>query len=449
MSQIESKAKDILQHANEQQVQFISLQFTDILGMVKNVTIPISQLPDCLDHGVWFDGSSIEGISRSRIAENDMYLVPDLASYALVPWDDSAGFPTARMICDIVTPDRKPFAGDPRAVLRRAIDEATQHGLAYHVAPEMEFFLFRSDEAGRPLLVPHDAAGYFDATNDANTHIRRRMVRALSAFGIETEATHHEVAIGQHEIDLRYAPALQAADQIITLRSTVKAVAQQHGLYATFMPKPIVGVDGSGMHIHQSLADAKSGASVFFDTNDAYGLSKIARHFIAGLLAHAPGMIALLAPLVNSYKRLVPGFEAPVYLSWGRTNRAALVRVPRIIPGRPQTTRVELRCADPSCNPYLALAVMLRAGLDGISRELPLPAAAEEDLFQLDARTRRLELLPSSLGEALTALQNDDLIASTIGAHVLERFVEAKTQEWEEYRAHVSQWEIDRYLAIY
>lgn len=443
------QAEDILRRTSEQQVEFISLQFTDILGMVKNVTIPISQLPDCLDHGVWFDGSSIEGISRTRIAENDMYLMPDHSSYALIPWDESAGFPTARMICDIVTPDRKPFAGDPRAVLRRALDETVHHGFVYHVAPEMEFFLFRSDTQGRPLLVPHDEAGYFDATNDANTHIRRRMVRALASFGIDAEATHHEVAIGQHEIDLRYTPALQAADQIITLRSTVKAVAQQHGLYATFMPKPIVGVDGSGMHIHQSLVDAHTGESVFFDVQDEYGLSKIARHFIAGLLAHAPAMIALLAPLVNSYKRLVPGFEAPVYLSWGRTNRAALVRVPRIIPNRPQTTRVELRCPDPSCNPYLALAVMLRSGIDGIVRELPLPAPAEEDLFQLDPRTRHFELLPGSLGEALNTLQNDDLIASTLGAHVLERFVEAKTQEWQEYRAHVSQWEIDRYLSIY
>lgn len=441
--------EEIMRRVSEQQVEFISLQFTDILGMVKNVTIPISQLPDCLDHGVWFDGSSIEGISRTRIAENDMYLMPDLESYALIPWDESAGFPTARMICDIVTPDRTPFAGDPRAVLRRALEETAQHGFAYHVAPEMEFFLFRSDAQGRPLLVPHDEAGYFDATNDANTHIRRRMVRALAAFGIDAEATHHEVAIGQHEIDLRYTPALRAADQIITLRTTVKSVAQQYGLYATFMPKPIVGVDGSGMHIHQSLADAQSGNSVFFDAADEYGLSKIARHFIAGLLAHAPAMIALLAPLVNSYKRLVPGFEAPVYLSWGRTNRAALVRVPRIIPNRPQTTRVELRCPDPSCNPYLALAVMLRSGIDGIVRELPLPAPAEEDLFQLDPRTRHFELLPGSLGEAISALQNDELIAHTLGAHVLERFVEAKTQEWEEYRSHVSQWEIDRYLSIY
>ncbi|MDZ4720707.1 MAG: type I glutamate--ammonia ligase [Roseiflexaceae bacterium] len=442
-------ANDIVQLSEQQRVEFISLQFTDILGMVKNVTIPVAQLPDCLDHGVWFDGSSIEGLARNRIAENDMYLVPDLDTYALVPWDDTAGFPTARIICDIHSPDGRPFAGDPRSMLKRAIEEAQHMGMTYHVAPEMEFFLFKSDSDGRPLPVPHDEAGYFDATTDATTHIRRRMVRALNAFGIEVEATHHEVAIGQHEIDLRYTPALQAADHVVTLRTTLKAVAQQQGLYATFMPKPLAGVDGSGMHVHQSLADAQTGRSLFYDANDPYGLSKTARHFIAGLLAHARGMIAILAPLVNSYKRLVPGFEAPVYLSWGRTNRSALVRVPRIIPARPQPTRIELRCADPSCNPYLAFAVMLRAGLDGIKRELPLQPPAEEDLYQVDPRTRRMELLPSSLGAALVELQNDEVIAQAIGPHVLERFVDAKMQEWDDYRTFVSQWELNRYLSLY
>lgn len=440
---------DIQRLAREQQVEFISLQFTDILGMLKNVTLPLSQLTDCLDHGVWFDGSSVEGLSRARIAENDMYLVPDLESYALIPWDEAAGFTTARMICDVYTPDGRPFAGDPRTVLKRAIDEAARLGMTYHVAPEVEFFLFKSDADGRPVPVPHDVAGYFDATTDATTHIRRRMVRALHNLGIEVEASHHEVAIGQHEIDLHYAPALRSADNIVTLRTTLKSLAQQHGLYATFMPKPLGGVDGSGMHMHQSLADLATGRSLFNDASDAYGLSKTARHFIAGLLAHAPGMIAILAPLVNSYKRLVPGFEAPVYLSWGRTNRSALVRVPRINPSRPQTTRIELRCPDPSCNPYLAFAVMLHAGLDGIRRELPLPAPAEEDLYQVDPRTRRMQMLPSSLGEALVELQNDDVVAHALGAHVLERFIEAKQQEWDEYRTSVSQWEMSRYLTIY
>jgi glutamine synthetase len=441
-------AAEILALVEEQRVEFISLQFTDIVGMVKNVTIPAAGLADCLDHGVWFDGSAIEGLGTDR-RESDMYLVPDLETYALIPWDQEAGVVTARMICDVCTPDGRPFAGDPRYVLRRAVEEAANMGLAYQVSPEVEFFLFRTDAEGRPALVPHDAAGYFDATTDAATHVRRRMVRALTAFGIEVEQTHHEGALGQHEIDLRHAPALRTADHTVTLRSTLKAVAQGLNLYASFMPKPIAGMNGSGMHVHQSLTDLKGGRSLFFDANDPYGLSKTARHFIAGLLAHAKGMIAVLAPLVNSYKRLVPGYEAPVYLMWGRMNRAALIRVPRISAARPQTTRIELRCPDPSCNPYLAYAVMLHAGLDGIRRELPLPAPVEEDLFQVDPRARQFEVLPSSLGEALDALQRDEVVAAALGPHVLERFVEAKSREWEAYSSFVSQWELERYLAVY
>jgi glutamine synthetase len=441
-------AQEVLSLVEQQQIEFVSLQFTDIVGVVKNVTIPAGELPDCLDHGVWFDGSAIEGFGPER-RETDMYLVPDLETYAVIPWDQEAGFRTARVICDVFTPDGKPFAGDPRHVLKRAIDDAAQMGLVYQVGPEMEFFLFRTDAEGRPALVPHDIAGYFDATTDAATHVRRRMVRALAAFGIEVEQTHHEGALGQHEIDLRYGPALRTADHTVTARTTLKAVAQSLNLYASFMPKPIAGMNGSGMHVHQSLADAKTGRSAFFDANDPYGLSKTARHFIAGLLTHARGMIAVLAPLVNSYKRLVQGYEAPVYLMWGRTNRAALVRVPRIHPARPQTTRVELRCPDPSCNPYLAFAVMLHAGLDGIRRELPLPNPVEEDLFEVDPRARQFEFLPGSLGEALDELQRDEVIGAALGPHVLERFVEAKTREWEEYRLFVSQWELQRYLPVF
>ncbi len=440
-------SQDILKLVEEQHVEFISLQFTDIVGMVKNVTIPVAQLGDCLDHGVWFDGSSIEGFAR--IAESDMFLVPDLETYALIPWDRGEGFTTARMICDVYTPDGKPFAGDPRHVLKTALDEAAQMGFVYNVGPELEFFLFKSDSDGRPVPVPHDAAGYFDVSTDLATHIRRHMVRALEAFDIEVEAAHHEVAIGQHEIDFKYGPALRTADHAVTFRVALKAVAQQHNLYATFMPKPIAGINGSGMHVHQSLSDVKTGRNLFYDANDPYGLSRTARHFIAGLLAHAKGMIAVLAPLVNSYKRLVPGYEAPVYLSWGRTNRSALVRVPRISAGRPQATRIELRCPDPSCNPYLAFAVMLKAGLDGIRRELPLPEAAEEDLYHVDPRSRQLETLPGSLGEALEELQRDEVIAAALGPHIFERFIEAKGQEWDEYRLFVSQWELDRYLPIY
>ena len=431
----------------DQRIEFINLQFTDIVGMVKNVTIPTRQLDDCLDHGVWFDGSSIEGFAR--IAESDMFLVPDLDSFAPIPWDQAAGFPTARMICDVYTPDGKPFAGDPRYILKQAVDAAARRGMIYNVGPELEFFLFKTDTNGRPLPDPHDVAGYFDVSTDMATHIRRQMVRALAEFGIEVEAAHHEVAIGQHEIDFQYGPALRTADHTVTFRTTLKAIAQQQGLHATFMPKPIAGINGSGMHVHQSLSDSTTGRNLFYDANEPYGLSATARHFIAGLLAHAKGMIAILAPLVNSYKRLVPGYEAPVYLSWGRTNRSALVRVPRISPQRPHATRIELRCPDPSCNPYLAFAVMLKAGLDGIERKLPLPEAAEEDLYHVDPRARALETLPGSLGEALAELERDQVIGEALGPHVLERFVEAKTQEWDSYRLAVSQWELDRYLAVY
>lgn len=437
----------ILARVAEQHIEFISLQFIDIVGMVKNVTIPVQQLADCLDHGVWFDGSSIEGFAR--IAESDMFLVPDRASYAVIPWDAHAGFLTARLICDVYTPDGQPFAGDPRYILKRAIAAAAAMGMEYHVGPELEFFLFKTDATGRPTASPHDVAGYFDVSTDLATHIRRQMVRALAAFGIEVEASHHEVASGQHEIDFKYGPALRTADHAVTFRTTLKAIAQQQGLYATFMPKPIAGINGSGMHVHQSLTDIATGQNLFYDARDPYGLSALARHFIAGLLAHAKGMIAILAPLVNSYKRLVPGYEAPVYLSWGRTNRSALVRVPRISPQRPQATRAELRCPDPACNPYLAFAVMLQAGLDGIRRQLPLPEAAEEDLYHVDPRARSLETLPGSLGEALIELQRDELVAEALGPHVIERFVEAKTQEWDAYRTAVSQWELERYLPIY
>lgn len=438
-------AKTILQRVAEEKVEFINLQFSDITGMVKNVTIPVAQLGDCLDHGVWFDGSSIEGFAR--VAESDMFLVPDLETFALIPWDKT--YITARMICDVFTPDNKPFAGDPRFILRQAVEQAAQMGFGYNVGPELEFFLFRNGPDGRPAADPHDGAGYFDVSPDMASNIRRHMVQVLAGFGIEVEAMHHEVAIGQHEIDFRYGPALRTADHAVTFRMACKAVAQMHNLYATFMPKPVAGIAGSGMHVHQSLSDLKTGKNAFYDVTDAYGLSPTARHFMAGLLTHAKGMCAILAPLVNSYKRLVPGYEAPVYLSWGRTNRSALVRVPRVTSGRPQSTRAELRCPDPSCNPYLAFAVMLCAGLDGIRNQLPLPRPLEEDLYHVDPRAYQLEMLPGSLGEALIELQRDEVICAALGPHIVERFVEAKTQEWNDYRVYVSQWELDRYLATY
>lgn len=437
----------LLRRAEEQRVAFINLQFTDVLGMVKTVTIPIGALPDALDHGVWFDGSSLEGFARS--VESDMYLVPDLTTYALIPWDQHEGLATARLICNIFTPDGKPFAGDPRHVLSTLVHQAAELGFGFNVAPEIEFFLFKTDAEGHSSPLPHDNAGYFDVSTDLATLIRRQMVRALQNLGIAVEAAHHEVAAGQHEIDLRYAEAIRAADQTVTARVALKAVAQLNGLHATFMPKPIAGVNGSGMHVHQSLVDIVTGRNAFAEANDPYGLSATARHFIAGLLAHARAMCAVLAPLVNSYKRLVPGFEAPVHISWGRTNRSALVRVPRITAGREQSTRIELRCPDPSCNPYLAYAVMLAAGLDGIRRQLSLREAAEEDLFHVDPRARGLATLPTSLGAALDALREDEVIQTALGPNVYERFIDAKQQEWESYRAYVSEWEVERYLSIF
>ncbi|MBP8252845.1 MAG: type I glutamate--ammonia ligase [Herpetosiphon sp.] len=444
-----SKTKDqLLAQIEKQKVKFINLQFTDIVGIIKNVTIPLSQLEDALDHGVWFDGSSIEGFAR--IAESDMYLVPDLDTYALIPWESTGDYTTARFICDVYTPDGEPFAGDPRHALRRVMLQARELGFHYNTGPELEFFLFKPGEHGKLAPVPHDAAGYFDVSTDYATHIRRQMVSALQNFGIRVEASHHEVAIGQHEIDFEYGDALTTADQAVTFRTVLKAIAQLNGLYATFMPKPIAGVNGSGMHVHQSLADIETGKNAFFDPDGDRGLSQIALHFIAGLLEHAAGMTAVLAPLVNSYKRLVPGYEAPVYISWGRTNRSALIRVPRVTAGRStQSTRVELRCPDPSANPYLAFAVMLASGLDGIKRKLTPPASAEEDLYHVDPVARGLKTLPASLGDALTALKQDAVVQAALGEHIYERYIEAKQQEWREYSMYVSQWELDRYLPIY
>ena len=430
-------------------VEFVNLQFTDIVGIVKTVTIPVAELDVALGRGVWFDGSSVEGFAR--IAESDMYLVPDPTTYAVIPWDRSDS-PTARLICDVYTPDRRPFEGDPRRVLKRAMQEADALGLGYHTGPEPEFFLFESDGNGRISPRPHDRGGYFDLSTDRGVAVRKEMAKALAAFGIEVEASHHEVAAGQHEIDFRYTDALRAADNVGTFKVTLKEVARRNGLHATFMPKPIAGINGSGMHVHQSLVRKDTGENAFADSKHEYGLSGIARQFIAGQLAHARGMSAVLAPLVNSYKRLVPGYEAPVYVSWGRINRSALIRVPQVQPDRPESTRLELRCPDPSCNPYLAFAVMLRAGLDGIKKQMEPPPISDEDLYHLDDRGRQargLGMLPGSLGEALEELTRDDLVCETLGRHVVERFVEAKTTEWQEYNLQVSDWELDRYLRVY
>ncbi len=435
----------IVRRVSEDGIEFVNLQFTDIVGLVKSVTIPVVELEVVLETGQWFDGSSILGFAR--IAESDMYLVPDLETYAVIPWQTD-GSVTARLICDVYTPDGEPFEGDPRFVLKRALAEAEAVGLTYHTGPEPEFFLFESDDNGRALPRPHDQGGYFDQSTDRGSAVRNEMAKALAAFGIQVEASHHEVASGQHEIDFHYADALRTADNVVTFKATLKEVARQHSLHATFMPKPIAGVNGSGMHVHQSLMDKDTGRNAFAATGAEYGLSELALGFIAGQLHHAQGMTAVLAPLVNSYKRLVPGYEAPVYISWGQINRSALIRVPKVPPKRPESTRLELRCPDPSCNPYLAFAVMLRAGLDGIRRNLEPPSVSNEDLYE--TRTQReLEMLPGSLGEALEALKRDGLVRETLGLHILDRFVEAKTLEWQEYSTHVAGWELERYLPIY
>jgi glutamine synthetase len=440
---------EITRRVAEEGVEFISMQFTDIVGLVKSVTMPVEELDTALDRGVWFDGSSVEGFAR--IAESDMYLVPDLDTFALIPWEQDSG-PTARFICDVYTPSGEPFAGDPRHVLKRAMAEAASLGLDFNTGPEPEFFLFKRDGDGSAVPLPHDRGGYFDLSTDRGVQVRKRMSNALAAFGIRVEASHHEVATGQHEIDFRYTRALRGADNVVTFKATLKEVARQHGLHATFMPKPIAGVNGSGMHVHQSLVRLDTGENAFASAHDEFGISTLARQFVAGQLDHARAMCAVLAPLVNSYKRLVPGYEAPVYVSWGQINRSALIRVPQVTPDRPESTRLELRCPDPSCNPYLAFAVMLHAGLDGIKRQLEPPPISNEDLYHLDERGREargLDTLPGSLGEALDELKDDQVMRTALGDHILERFVEAKSIEWQEYSIQVSDWELDRYLRVY
>lgn len=443
------KIAGVLAKAEREGVRFVNLQFTDISGIVKSVTIPVDQLADSLEHGKWFDGSSIEGFAR--IAESDMYLMPDLDSFEVVPWERGVNT-TARIICWVHMPNGDLFDGDPRAVLKRAVAEAEELGYEFNVGPELEFFLLRPDEQGRIVCLPHDKAGYFDLSTDLAADVRKEMVNALQDLGIEVETSHHEVAIGQHEIDFRYDSALKAADSAVTFKYTLKAIAQQHGLHATFMPKPIYGINGSGMHVHQSFKDRETGAPAFCDYGDEYGLSDLAKHFIAGQLHHARGMAAVLAPLVNSYKRLVPGYEAPVYISWARVNRSALIRVPKVTASKPESTRLELRCPDPSCNPYLAFAVMLHCGLDGVKNKMPLAPPVEENLYAFDdteLKRRNIGMLPGSLGEALTELQKDTVVQEALGDHLYARFLEARTIEWDEYRKNVSQWEIDRYLEIF
>lgn len=437
----------ILSQIEDQQIELVDLWFTDITGMVKSVTVPSSEVRRVIEHGSHFDGSSIEGFAR--VAESDMMLVPDVNTFTLLPWDQSHR--TARLICNVQTLRGEPFIGDPRNVLIKALKQAEEMGFSYKTGMELEFFLFRAGENRSLLpLSPIDQTSYFDFSTDPVKPVIREMVRVLTQMGIEVDSTHHENGAGQHEIDFRYDHALASADRILTARVALKSVAHRHNLHCTFMPRPDSNLPGSGMHTHQSLHDLSSDSNVFVDTNDQYGLSKTARYFLAGQLQHARAMCAVLAPLVNSYKRLGTSFEAPVYVTWAHINRAALIRVPHISPGREAHTRLELRCPDPSSNPYLATAVMLIAGLDGIRQQLELPEPVEETLVRRDrSRLRMLEMLPTSLGEALDVLGQDDVILSALGQYISDRYQAAKRQEFEEYNRQITAWEIDRYITRY
>ncbi len=436
---------EIIRVVREQNVRFIRLQVTDIFGQLKNVAITASQIEKAMDNQITFDGSSIEGFVR--IHESDQYLWPDPETFQLLPWDRGLGS-VARLICDVHNPDGTPFVGDPRYVLKQQLAKAAALGYTFNVGPECEFYLFKTDEMGRPTLEPNDEGAYFDmGPLDNGEKTRSEICLTLEEMGFEIEASHHECGHGQHEIDFKYAEALEAADDILTFKLAVKTVAGLNGFHATFMPKPIFGMAGSGMHTNMSLF--KDGENVFFDPAAPQKLSDTARHFIAGLLEHVPAMCAVTNPLVNSYKRLVPGFEAPCYLAWSTQNRSALVRVPA---ARGKSTRVELRSPDPACNPYLSLALCLAAGLDGVERKLEPPAEVAENIYGMTKAQREekgIRNLPGSLEEAIAAFKGDPLIRETLGDHVYRQYLNGKETEWEEYRTRVSSWEVQRYIGNY
>lgn len=435
---------DVIRIVQEENVKFIRLEFTDILGVLKNISIPVEQLGKALNGELMFDGSSIEGFVR--IEESDMYLKPDVNTFLVLPWvSPTSTGKTARIICDIYDPDGKPFHGCPRYALSKVLQEAKEMGYSMQVGPEPEFFMFQLDENGTPSLQTHDKASYFDLPPvDKGEDARRDMVETLQSIGFEIEAAHHEVAPGQHEIDFKYTDALRTADNIMTFRIVVRTVAQRHGLHATFMPKPVFGINGSGMHLHISLF--KDGENVFHDPSQKDGLSEICRGFIAGVMQHAPAISAITGPTVNSYKRLVPGYEAPVYIAWSCRNRSPLIRIPA---KRGLSTRIEVRSPDPSCNPYLGLAVILKAGLEGIRHKLVPPPPVEQNIYDMDLATRNeqgIASLPENLYEAVKELKKDRVIQEALGYHIYSRFVTAKTKEWESYSSKVYDWELNEYL---
>ena len=437
--------EDVIKMVKDGDVEFIRMQFTDIFGQLKNVAITASQIEKAVNNQIMIDGSSIEGFTR--IQESDQYLYPDLDSFTILPWRPQHGR-VARLICDVYNPDGTPFVGDPRGVLKKVLKKAADMGYSFNVGPECEFFMFETDEKGRPTTNTNDEAGYFDlGIIDHGGIIRREISLALQDMGFEIEASHHEGAPGQHEIDFKYADALTAADNILTFKFVVKSIAQRNGLHATFMPKPVFGIAGSGMHTNMSLF--KDGKNVFFDENGEKQLSKEAYSFIAGILDHVKAITAVANPLINSYKRLVPGYEAPCYLAWSASNRSALVRIPS---ARGKSTRVELRSPDPSCNPYLTLAMCLNAGLDGIERGLTPPDEITENIYDMDAKTRRIngiEDLPGTLEEALGYLKADSLMMDTLGEHISSQYIAGKEAECREYRTRVSNWEIAKYMIAY
>lgn len=434
--------QDIINMIQDNDVEFIRLQFTDIFGTLKNVAITASQIERALNNECMFDGSAIEGFVR--IEESDMYLHPDLDTFQIFPWRPQQG-KVARLICDVYRPNGEPFEGDPRYILKKVIKQAEDMGYSFEVGPECEFFLFHTDDNGMPTTITHEKGSYFDlGPVDLGENARRDMVLNLEDMGFEIEASHHEVASAQHEIDFAHNGALQTADDIMTLKLVIKSIAKRHGLHASFMPKPKSGVSGSGMHINMSLQ--KNGHNIFYAPEGDLELSEDAYHFIAGILAHAKGMTALTNPLVNSYKRLVAGYEAPIYIAWSVMNLSPLVRVPA---ARGKGTRVELRCPDPACNPYLVLAVCLAAGLDGIKKKLVPPARVDRNIFEMDRNEKEalhIESLPQDLCEATKELEKDAFVRNVLGEHVSEKYIEAKYKEWENYRVQVTEWEIEEYL---
>lgn len=442
--------KMILELAKQEKVEFVNIQFTDLYGVVKALTIPVDKLESVIDGNIWFDGSSISGFTR--ICESDMFLKPDLKTFAVLPWTKKENNGSiARIIGDVYMPDDTPFEGDPRYILKKVLREAKKMDYELFLGPELEFFLFERDENGVLRLLPHDRGGYFDQTTDKASDVRRAMSQNMREMGLEVEALHHEVAEGQHEIDIKYTDALTMADQAITLRWVVKETAAQFGLHATFMPKPVYGINGSGMHVHQSIF--KDGKNIFYSATDKkYHLSETARRYMAGQLKHVREMNAVINPTVNSYKRLVPGYEAPVYIAWAARNRSALIRVPRYTEGNYNATRCELRCPDPSCNPYLAFAAMIGAGLAGIKGKYKLADAVEENIYHFsDAELDRKGIgrLVGSLGEALSEFEKSELMHEIFGQHTFKEYLAAKHSEWDAFRLSVSGWERERYMEVY